>query len=709
MVESAPVRTLLPGMASAERRRRSRLTGAGQCAHSPLTIAAPTILAMSTLLSPPMGPDLVAALDATQPDGPPPRRARRRWWRQQARPAWSVPARAAIVVMTTVLYTWNLGAVGTGNSFYAAAVKSGTLSWKAFFFGSLDPGNFITVDKPPASLWVMELSGRIFGFSSWSMLLPEAVAGVATVMIVYRLVRRWAGEVAAVLASVSLALTPIAVAMFRYNNPDALLTLLLVGAAWAVWSAIETGKTNRLVIAGSLVGMAFTTKMLEAFIVLPALALVYLWCGSPRLRRRVVQLVWAGVAVVVASGWWVAIVEVWPASARPYLGGSTDNSELNLIFGYNGLSRIFGSGGSGRGGGANFGGATGILRMFNDVVGGQVSWLLPAALVGIVAAWLLSRGRGRTSLLRAGTVLWSGWLLMYLVVFSDAKGTFHPYYTVVLAPAVAALTGAGVVAMWRLGRRSHRWSWMLPVTVAGSAVWAAILLERTTGYYPWLPAVLLVGGALAAVGLLVLQLDAVSSKVALVTVATVAALTMVAGPAAYAATTIANPASGSIISAGPSGGGSGGVGFGGSGTPGVAGRVPVAGSGSGPSGVGGGTATGSDALDRYLVAHKGSAHYLVAVSGSQSAAPIILATGQAVMAMGGFTGSDPSPTLAQFVAMVKAGEVHYVLVGGNGGGGPASGSSTTSAIDAWAVAHGSKVPASAIGGTTSGTLYYVAG
>jgi 4-amino-4-deoxy-L-arabinose transferase-like glycosyltransferase len=647
---------------------------------------------MSTLLSPPMGPDLVEALDPIQPDGPPPRRARRRWWLQQGRPVWSVPARAAIVVMTTVLYTWNLGAVGTANSFYAAAVKSGTLSWKAFFFGSLDPGNFITVDKPPASLWVMELSGRIFGFSSWSMLLPEALAGVATVMIVYRLVRRWAGEVAAVLASVALALTPIAVAMFRYNNPDALLTLLLVGAAWAVWSAIETGKTNRLVIAGSLVGLAFTTKMLEAFIVLPALALVYLWCGSPRLRRRVVQLVWAGVAVVVASGWWVAIVEVWPASARPYLGGSTDNSELNLIFGYNGLSRIFGSGGSGSGVGANFGGATGILRMFNDVVGGQVSWLLPAALVGILATWVLSRGRGRTSLLRAGTVLWSGWLLMYLVVFSDAKGTFHPYYTVVMAPAVAALTGAGLVAMWQLGRRSARWSWMLPATVAGSAVWAAILLERTTGYYPWLPTVLLVGGALAAAGLLVLQLDAVRSKVVLAAVAVVASLTMMAGPAAYAATTIANPASGSIISAGPSGGRSGGMGFG----------------GGGPSGVGSGTAAGSDALDRYLVAHKGSARYLVAVSGSQSAAPIILATGQAVMAMGGFTGSDPSPTLAQFVAMVKAGEVHYVLVGGNGGGGPAGGSSTTSAIDAWAVAHGSKVPSSAIGGTTSGTLYYVA-
>ena len=507
-----------------------------------------------------------------------------------------------------------------------------------------------------------------------------------------------------VFAGLALALTPIAVAMFRYNNPDALLTLLLVGAVWAVWSAIETGRTNRLVLAGGLIGVAFTTKTLEAFVILPALMLAYLWCGSPRLRRRIGQLGWAALALLISSGWWVAIVELWPASSRPYLGGSTDNSELNLIFGYNGFSRILGSGGSGGsggagggGGGANFGGATGLLRMFNDTVGGQISWLLPLALISLVATWWASRGRGRSSLLRAGTVLWGGVLLMFLAVFSDAKGVWHPYYTVVMAPAIAALAGAGVVSLWQLGRRSHRWVAVLPASILVTAVWAAILLQRTSGYYPWLPTTLVVLGALVATVLLLLQLDVVRNRAVMVTVACMAAVTMLAGPTAYAATTIASPSSGGLVSAGPSASGSGG--FGGGFSAGGQGRSA-------------GTSSSETALDTYLITHRNGARYLVAVTGSETAAPIILATGQAVMAMGGFTGSDPTPTLAQFEAMVRSGEVHYVLVGGSGGGGAPGGgaggnSSTTGAIDSWAEAHGTTVPSSDVGGATGGTLYYV--
>ena len=232
------------------------------------------------------------------------------WWRRPGRPVWSVPARAGIFGMAALLYCWDLARVGMGNTFYAAAVKSGTESWKAFFFGSLDPGSFITVDKPPAALWVMELSGRIFGFSSWSMLLPEAIAGLATVMVLYHLVRKWFGEPAAVFASLALALTPVAVVIFRYNDPDAFLTLLLVLAAWACWRAIETGKTVGLVLSGALVGLAFLTKTLDAFIVVPAIGVAYLWCGPPRLGRRLGQLGWAAVALLVSSGWWVTIVEL---------------------------------------------------------------------------------------------------------------------------------------------------------------------------------------------------------------------------------------------------------------------------------------------------------------------------------------------------------------------------------------------------------------
>ena len=306
----------------------------------------------------------------------------------------------AIFGLAALLYTWDLSHVGMGNTFYAAAVKSGTENWKAFFFGSLDPGSFITVDKPPVALWIMELSGRAFGFSGWSMLLPEAVAGLVSVMVLYNLVRRWFGEPAAALAALALALTPVAVVIFRVNDPDALLTLLLLLAAWTCWRAIETATTTWLVLSSALVGLAFLTKSLDAFIVVPALALAYLCCGTPRLVRRIVQLGWAALALVVSSAWWVVIVDAWPKGARPYIGGSTTNSELNLIFGYNGFSRLSGSGGiagaGSSGGPTAFGGGQGLLRMFDSELGGQISWLLPLAIVGLVGGLCLTRSRDRT-------------------------------------------------------------------------------------------------------------------------------------------------------------------------------------------------------------------------------------------------------------------------------------------------------------------------
>ena len=727
---------------------------------------------MTTTLTPrpPAGDPDTPVPPPTPVAGPPSGAAGRpSWWRRPSRPAWSVPARASIFLLAAVLYVWDLSKIGMGNTFYAAAVKSGTERWKAFFFGSLDPGSFITVDKPPAALWVMELSGRVFGFSTWSMLLPEAVAGVVTVMVLYHLVRRWAGEPAAVLAALALTLTPVAVVIFRYNDPDAFLTLLLVLAAWALWSALETGRTGRLVLSGALVGVAFLTKTLDAFIVLPAFGAVYLWCGRPRLRRRIGQLAWAGLALVASSGWWIAVVELWPAAARPYIGGSTDNSEFNLIFGYNGFSRIFGSSGGagaagGPGGGTSSGGATimgggeGVLRMFNSVLGGQISWLLPLALVGLVGGLWLTRRDGRTSLARAGWVLWGGWLLMLLVVYSDAKGIFHPYYTVILAPAIAALAGAGAVALWKLARGSMRWVWVLPSAIVGSAVWSAVLLDRTHGYYPWLGPVVIVGGLASALALLaVLVTRSTRWGVALIAGA-VATASLLAGPTVYSLTTV-NTATSAVASAGPattsSAGGPGGgglpggsaVGFGGPGGataggyggPGGAtaggppsgapaggppsGGFPAAGQsglpgGGSAAGPGGSAATGgaggmtvSSGLVRYLEAHQGSAEYLVAVEGSMVSSPIIIDTGRPVITMGGFNGSDPAPTLAQFRRLVTEGKVHYVYLTGTGGGpGGAQGSSTEGSIAQWLASHATVVPTSAYGGSGSGaggTLYEV--
>ena len=700
---------------------------------------------MTTVIDPVPAVAHLPAFSPTEPDpgsergsGAGDASERHPWWRRPGRPAWSVPARAAIFSMAALLYCWDLARVGMGNTFYAAAVKSGTESWKAFFFGSLDPGSFITVDKPPAALWVMELSGRIFGFSSWSMLLPEALAGLATVMVLYHLVRRWFGEPAAVFASLALALTPVAVVIFRYNDPDAFLTLLLVLAAWGCWRAIETGKTVGLVLSGALVGLAFLTKTLDAFIVVPAIGVAYLWCGPPRLARRLGQLGWAALALLVSSGWWVTIVELWPKSARPYIGGSTDNSELNLIFGYNGFARIFGSGGgAGAPGGATsgspsaFGGGEGLLRMFDSELGGQISWLLPVALAGLVAGLWLTRRYRRSDIRRAGFVLWGGSLLMYMAVYDYAKGIFHPYYTVVMAPSVAALAGAGAVALWRLGRQSLRWAWALPAAIVGTSLWADTLLARSSGYDSWVGPTVMVTGAVSALALFLCSARPSVSRWFALVAGTLAVASLLAGPAAYSLTTLGTTTNG-IATAGPTTTGDMGAGRG----PGGQGAGPASGTGPGgapttartsarpgagtgassaptgartgaASGGGAGASTVNTALVQYLERHQGSATYLVAVNGSQAAAPFILESGRAVIAMGGFGGTDPAPTLSEFEHLVATGKVHYVyLSSGAGGGGQTA--STTSAVDAWVEKHGTVVSSSAYGGNSGGgTLYDV--
>ncbi|HEY4377472.1 MAG TPA: glycosyltransferase family 39 protein, partial [Acidimicrobiales bacterium] len=513
-------------------------------------------------------------------------------WRRK--PSRSAVITAGIGLLALVLYTWNLSAGGMANGYYAAAVKSASVSWKAMFFGSIDPGSFITVDKPPAALWMMGLSARLFGFSSFSMLLPDALCGVGSVLVLHRIVRRWAGDVAAHLSALALAVTPVAALMFRYNNPDALLTFLCVLAAGALWKAVETGRTRWLVGSAALVGLAFETKMAQAFLVLPAFILVYLVAGPPKLGKRLLQLVAALVTLVVASGWWVAIVALWPASSRPYIGSTSNNSIVSLITGYNGLGRLFGNsagnggpGGGGPGGGGGqstgFGGSPGWLRTFNQALGGQISWLIPLAVAGLLAGLWLTRRAPRTDKARAGWLLFGGWAAVCAVTFSLSKGTFHPYYAVQLAPPVAALAGAGGLALWKLGRTHRYLRWALPVTVIATAAWAATLLGRTPSFVSWLPLLIALGAAVSAAGFW--AAGRLRHKGLLVVAAAVATATLLAGPTAYALTTIAHPSTGSIVLAGPSsvsGGGMGGGGFGG----------------------GDGTATDS-ALVSYLEAHQG--------------------------------------------------------------------------------------------------------
>jgi 4-amino-4-deoxy-L-arabinose transferase-like glycosyltransferase len=413
--------------------------------------------------------------------------ARSALWRRASRDReitapWERLSLVALLGITALLYLWNLSASGWANAFYSAAVEAGTKSWSAFFFGSFDASNFITVDKPPAALWVMDLSARIFGVSSWSILAPEALEGVAAVGLLYATVRRWFSPSAALLAGLVMALTPVAALMFRFNNPDALLVLLLVASAYALTRALEHGDTRWLLLAGSLIGFGFLTKMLQAFLVVPPFAFVYLVAAPVSLRRRLWQLIAGGAALLISAGWWVMAMVLIPASSRPYVGGSQNNSILNLIFGYNGFGRLTGDetgsvGGAPRTGGGRWG-PTGLLRLFGSEMGGQVSWLLPAALVAFGALLWLTWRAPRTDRTRAATLLWGGWLLVSGVVFSYAEGIIHPYYTVALSPAIGALVGIGGVALWQ-----HRSNWiarvLLAIGVAGTAAWAFVLLDRS--------------------------------------------------------------------------------------------------------------------------------------------------------------------------------------------------------------------------------------
>ncbi|MFD8243638.1 glycosyltransferase family 39 protein [Nocardia sp. NPDC059691] len=730
--------------------------------------------------------------------------------RPRTRRNWEFPALAALLLGTAVAYLCNLSANGWANSFYSAAVQAGSVSWKAFFFGSSDAANSITVDKPPASLWLMELSVRAFGLGSWSILVPEVLLGVASVALLWATVRRPFGPAAGLLAGLALAVTPVAALMFRFNNPEALLVFLMIAAAWAMTRAVEDGRWRWLVLTGALIGFGFLTKQLQVLLVVPALALTYLLAGPPKLGKRVLQLFAAGAAMVLAAGWWLLAVELWPASSRPWIGGSHENSILELTLGYNGLGRLNGDergsvvpgGGELPPGGNGMWGETGITRMFEPAQGGQIAWLIPAALVALVVGILLRGKAARTDRQRASLVLWGGWLLATGLVFSFMAGIFHQYYTVALAPAIAALVGAGAVLAWRGRHRPWvRLASALAVGLTTATAW--MLLSRSPEWQSWLRWTVLVVGVLATLAVLV----PAPRKPAVVSALAVA-FTFLAGPVAYAVDTIATPHAGSIPSAGPNvamrgrppwGEGMPGMGrrmqngtstgrdgaaqapgstptAGGSpGPQGTDGRIPQPGSrlpGSGPQGTapggrtpsGGrqgatpngqapdntgmppgfppdgqapdgagtppgfppgtapqGTAPGGQTPDgtvfpqgtggmpgdggpgpnggggmggllgasepsaqivSLLEQNGGDYTWVAAAIGSNSAAGLQLATELPVMPIGGFNGSDPSPTLEQFQQYVAEGKIHYFVGGGRGGPGSSS-SSPSAQITQW--------------------------
>ncbi|MEH3133820.1 MAG: glycosyltransferase family 39 protein [Mycolicibacterium neoaurum] len=596
----------------------------------------------------------------------------------------------ALLVLTGALYLWNLSVNGWANTFYAAAVQAGSQNWTALLFGSSDPANAITVDKTPGALWVMGLSARIFGFNSWSLLVPQALMGVASVALLYASVRRVSGPAVAWLAGAALAVTPVATLMFRFDNPDALLVLLLVAAAYCVQRACEP-EAGRwwLMGVGALCGFAFLAKMMQAFLVLPAFAVTYLVCAAVPLWTRLRRLAAATATLVLVGGWYLVLVELWPAAERPYIGGSQHNSIVELALGYNGVSRLTGAQAGGLGN-PNF--DVGWARLVGPGMGAEIGWLLPAALIGMVAGFVVCRRAPRTDPARTTLIVWGGWLVVTAGVFSFANGIVHPYYTVALAPAVAACAAIGADLLWR--NRSQLWCRLvMAAMVAATAGLAFVLLARLPDWLPWLRWLIVVTGAIAVVLVMTRTLAPVA--------AVLGVACALAGPVAYSVATAAAPHTGAVPSVGPA---HSGPPFGGSfpgpppDGPGDGGRGR-----GGPPPFGGGLfaapTPGPDLVAR-LKDDADCYTWPAAVVGSTNAAGYQLAADVPVLAVGGFNGTDPAPTLDRFQQLVADGRIHYFIDAHMmGGRGDHAGSHDAADITAWV--HRSYAPV-----TVGGTVIY---
>jgi 4-amino-4-deoxy-L-arabinose transferase-like glycosyltransferase len=657
---------------------------------------------------------------AEQPLAPP---GKKRWF---ARHRFAL---GGILLISIIMNFYELGKNGFG-SYYPAAIRSMLDSWHNFFFVSYDPVGFVSIDKPPVGFWLEAASAKIFGFNSVSILLPQALAGVLSVWLLYYLVRRHFGVVAGLLAALALALNPISILTNRNVTIDSTLTLVLLLGAWMVLKAAETGRLRWLLLTAFLVGIGFSIKMLEAYLVVPAYGLLYLLAAPHRLRKRIAHLALAGVLLLVVSLSWVVAVDLTPASQRPYVGSTQDNSELSLALGYNGIDRLIGNlfGGGGRssanrfpngtppsgntnrtgtsstsgtppnfgnggppntgemragqpprsagfgGGGISDIGTAGPLRLFTQPLAGQIAWLLPFALLGAVALAWQRRPRLQSDRKQQSLLLWGMWLLTMGIFFSVA-GFFHQYYFTVMAPAIAALFGIGVVTMWQDYRRGGWRGWLLPIALVATVAEQVYILSNYPTWGRWLIPPLVVLGVIAVGALIIarlaprLHLTAPGRRV-LVPVLTAGVLVLLVAPTVWAAIPILTSKEADTLVAGPTQ------------TTSFGGNV---------GGGRGANASSEAALIRYLEAHQGTAKYLVAVSSSNEADPIILATNKPVMTLGGFSGSDPILTTSKLAALVKSGQVKYFLLSSFGGFGAGGGSQ--SALITWIKQHCKVIPA----------------
>jgi 4-amino-4-deoxy-L-arabinose transferase-like glycosyltransferase len=717
-------------------------------------------------------------------------------WRSPAdQPGWARPVLLLIAAVAALLYSWNITSSGYA-LYYSDAVKSMSVSWKALLFGAMDPGATITPDKIPGSFVPQALSARVFGFHEWSVTLPQVIEGVVCVLVMYRVVRRWAGPKAGIIAAGLFTFTPVVASMFGHSMEDGALTFCLVLAADCYQRAVLDARLRSLVFSGVWVGLGFQAKMMQAWMVLPALAVGYLVAAPAQLRRRVAQLLVAGVVCAAVSLSWVALVTLVPAKDRPYVDGSTDNSAVAMVFGYNGLERFgihvtgsvpamgggrsparatagaqgagpgavaargpagqyaqgggqYAQGGGGQyasgAGGPSAGapaangqnpapaggrrGATGgtgngssWLKLFQSRFGPQIGWTYPLAVLALALGLWWRRRAPRTDRLRGGFVMWGTWLVVVGLVFSKMSSIPHTAYMATLAPALAALSAGGIVMMWRAYREGGPRAWALPAAVAAEAGWSWYLGSFDAGFLPWLRWLtlaasvigvaamvlgrvgapirsrLLVGGLLAGLAGAVLTPVAWSASV-LDTRYGGSAFDAGAGPSAMGAGPVARVANvgptGRSAPPGPGGGSPGRTGTGGAASSARPRVVAFAGPGGNVST----KLTGDQSkLYAYVKARRGGAEYVMATDGWTTASPYILATGDTVLPMGGFSGSVPHPTLGDFVSLIHTGQLRYIIVSPSGGGfGRGGNTGSVAQIRAWVQKSCTQVPSADYG------------
>lgn len=619
------------------------------------------------------------------------------WWTALSAASETAPL-AATLLLAAGLSVFQLDRQGYGNTYYAAAVKSMLTSWRNFFFAAFDAGGFISVDKPPLGLWTQALSAKLLGFSGLSLFLPQILSGLLAIAVLYWLTRRAFGPLAGLVAAPALAVTPINAVTNRNNTMDSQLVLVLLLAAAAASLAAERGRLRWLLLSGALVGLGYNIKMLQAYPVLPGFVLAYLLWAPLRPRARLAHLTLMGALLLAVSLSWSLVVDLTPASQRPYVGSSGTNSALGLALSYNGLGRLINPVASRlpllrlpgltvdltvAPGFAPGIGAPGLSRLVDPFLAGQASWLLPLALIGLAAATASCLHTATSSAdsaavrrRRVAVTIWGSWLLVWGSYFTIAR-FYHLYYLVMLGPAIAALTGAGTTVLWERCRRGGGWALVLPAALLANALAQLAIL---TAYPVWNQRLgpIILGASLAASATLALcrWLPALMPRVLAGAALALGIVTLTIAPTAWAGIAILDGQGGAWLpQAGPSqpfrpGGGQG---------PTWSVSFPTSFRPNGPGGTTGGppgrggpgafTFAGQrwnslePGLVRYLLANQGGARFLVATPTSSYASLFILATDQPAMALGGYQGWDRVLTPQQLAARVAAGEVRFFLLG----------------------------------------------